>query len=331
MMARKKLLSNISGFTMIGMLITTGLMGGLTLILNQIALRQIIVQRTAETGMEISEMVQQVVYALRDEKACLNTIAQVTGPIVTGSTYSLTSIMRKNNPAKTLLTSGNTYRNDLIRIESIVLTDVETSTGSSSIGEMNLKIVFIKNSRMIEGNKRVVKKFPVTVEMAPNGQALYCTSHIDASLASAKKKLCMEIGGIFDDNTLTCSSPLAGKQCPSGEYMVGFDNGMNPVCTAPTRAGSFDEEKNCYLLTTYNNGNYLSGISGNPWRIVSSDPIENNQIWQLELQDTGGHSRDFIDNQKADCKGDGYTDQFRTISQTPNVYRHNLVFHYCCR
>ena len=323
--------NNIKGFSLIGLMASVGLMGGLVLILAQLSQEQISIQKKVETEIAIGELYQKITRLLQDQQSCMSTVG--SGTILTpGVTRSLNSIKNKsgedvivkNNPG-----DGTSYSNGLLRISSLEFRDI---TVNGSMAVFTLHVTFEKMSKAIKGENRVTKKFPLAVELNPGNQALYCTSHIDASLSSAKKELCAEVGGIFDENNQTCSSSIANKRCPEGQFMVGFDNNMNLACTPPGASAPFEVGKNCYLLTTYNNGNYLGVGSGSPWILTpGNNPIGTSTIWQLELQDTGGYSTDFIANHKARCVGDNYTDQFRTTSQTLGEYRFNLIFHYCCR
>ena len=312
-------------------MVSVGLTGGLVIILSQLSREQISIQKKVETEIAIAELYLKINRLLQNKQSCINTVG--VGTILTpGLTRTLNSIknakgedvIAKNNPDE-----STSYSNRLLKIPSLELGDISVS-GNTAV--LNLNVTFKKMSTAIKGQNQVTKKFPLAVELGPLNQALHCTSHIDASLSYAKSELCVEIGGIFDENNQTCSSAVAGKQCPAGKLMVGFDNDMNLACTAPPRTVPFQAGMNCYLLTTYNNGNYLEAVSGNPWFMIPGNaPVSPSLIWQLELRDTGGYSTDFIYNKKAYCVGEGYVDRFRTISQNLGEYRFNMIFHYCCR
>ena len=324
-------INNTKGFSLIGLMASVGLMGGLALILAQLSREQITIQKKVETEIAIGELYQKITRLLQDQQSCMSTVGVGTA-LAPGSIQAINSIKNKNGEDVIIKNNpgdGTSYSNRLLRISSLEFRDI---TVNGSMAVFDLHVTFEKMSKTIKGEKRVTKKFPMAVEINPNNEALYCTSHIDASLSSAKKELCAEIGGIFDENTQTCSSALANKRCPEGKFMVGFDNNMSLACASPGASAPFEAGKNCYLLTTYNNGRHVGSGSGNPWvPIPGSNPVGPNTIWQLELRDTGGRSTDFIANHKASCVGDNYTDRFRTISQVLGEYRFNLILHYCCR
>ena len=310
---------------------TIGLTGGLVMILGQLSREQLSIQKKVETEIVISELHQKIVRSLNDKQSCINTVGvgTILSPGFTRSINSVKNAKGQNIVVKAGSGSGTSYGNGLIRIPTLELIDIAVN-GNTAV--LNLQITFEKMSRTIKGHNRVTKKFPLAVQISANNQALHCTSHIDASLSTAKRELCEEVGRSFDYDNQTCSLSIANQQCPQGEFMMGFDDDMNLACAPAPGSAPFEAGKNCYLLTTYNNGTYLSGISGSPWfSVVGSSPIPPTLIWQLGLRDNGGYSTNFIAGQKATCIGDGYTDQFRTISQKLNIYRQNLVFHYCCR
>ena len=310
---------------------TVGLTGGLVLIMAQLSREQISIQKKVETEIAIAELYQKINRMLENKQACINTVGAGT-VLAPGSTVPLASIKNQkgeNVVVKTNPGDNTSYSNRLLKIPTLELRDI---TVNGNVALSNLHITFEKMSKIIKGPDKTSKNFPLAVEVNPNNQALYCTSHMDASLSSAKRELCTEMGGLFDNNDQTCNSALANKQCPDGELIAGFDNNMNLVCVPPPSSAPFEAGKNCYLLTTYNNGSSLSSGSGSPWSpVVGNNPIAPTMIWQLELNNTGSNSNDFIDNHKARCIGDGYVDRFRTISQNLGEYRFNLIHHYCCR
>ena len=310
---------------------SVGLMGGLFLILAQLSRQQLNIQKKSEADIAITELSLKINHLMQKKQSCTNTLGE--GIILTaGTTIPLNKIKNDFGQdvfVKAVPGDNTTYSNGLLKVSSLELGDIVIE---NNMAELNLNVVFEKVGKTTGGYKKVVKKFPLSVELNSNNQVLYCTSHMDATLAATKMELCADMGGAFDDNTGTCSSAVANKKCPSGQYMVGFDDNMNLICTPPPSSAPFQKGFNCYLLTTYNNGSYLGGAGDSPWSfIMGNNPIHSALIWPLQLQDVGGYSASFISDHKASCFGDGYMDRFRTISQDLGIYRLNMVLHYCCR
>ena len=272
----KNKISNIKGFSVAALLVAAGMMGGLAMVLANLTKQQMGIQIKAESAAEINELSQRITYALKNGLACLETINQ--GPSnrdLSGvSSYGISTVYeidRTQNPPTTrpFIQAGGIYRNRLIQIgnsgqDAMEMVDVSTS---STTGSMNLKVTFIKNNRAIKAGpfKKVVKKFPLNVELATatNKVVIRCLSHRDSAVAAAKQYVCEEWGGTYTSSTGTCSSAVAKKQCPGPshplpnkiqtqqEYFQGFDNKMDPICAPPPSPTPHDLGNNCYLLTTY--------------------------------------------------------------------------------
>ena len=264
----KKIIFNIQGFSVAGLLVAAGMMGGLTMVLAQLTKQQFAIQRRAESGAEINEMSLKITRILQNEQACLNTIGKGTDLSLTTPPPDISSIHDKNNPPNIVFTEGQAYRNRLIKVRDISLEDINLP--NSETGELNIQVTFVKRNPAVKGKKEDVKKFSITVELDGSGKVVRCTSHQDSSVAAAKKAVCTQWGGIYNPLPGTCSHATASKRCPGPadpnnpqpsdpeqQYLVGFNDDMSldcsilpsstphPVATATTPG------RNCYLLTTY--------------------------------------------------------------------------------
>ena len=333
------------GFSVAGMLVAAGMMSGLALVLSQLSKRQMVIQRKAETGVEIAELSQRITRTLQDGDACLATMAQVTTPLANGSTYSINSVM---NASGAFLTVNNVYRNRLIRIGAIDLTDVSIPAApGDDIGQLNLQVTFVKNSKAITGQNKVIKKFPLAVELDPantlTNNVLGCLSLQDGALDVAKREICPRMGGVYNSDG-TCTNRLIGQSCPGDttatpptqEYLQGIDANHDLVCALPPPSRSHPAGYNCYLLTTYSF--YEMGAS----RI----PFVNNETgivgdWRMKLAaSSSGYIGSFKGNTgltsfdgKETCDSDYPKEKFhriRGVSVGGGYEAIALVFHYCC-
>ena len=342
------------GFSVAGLLVAAGVMSGLALVLSQLSRRQMVIQRKAETGVEVAELSRKITRALQDGNACFETIRRATTTLDTSAApYSVSDIMergRGGNPPQAFLTQGGTYRNRLVRIDSMELTDVAIG---GDIGQLNLKVTFEKNSRAITGQKTVIKTFPLAVQLAPATTpptprtVLSCISLRDGALDVAKREVCPEMGGLYNPDG-TCTSRLLGQECPPGDatatppvprqYLQGIDTNHNLVCAVPPPSSPHPPKFNCYLLTTYNFFNYQD--ANIPWDNMGSLGNEPVKRWRIKLKNSGTYRNQFVGappnpspgdyNGKEACES-GYTQHFHRSHRMGNNKNQSLVFHYCCR
>ena len=324
--------NNSGGFSLVGLMVASGLMVGLSLVLAQMSKQQILIQKKSEMAMDIALLTQKTVRVLQDKQACLNTVGEGVA-LASGNTIPISRIQDGNGRdiiVKSDSSGVPTYGDGTLKVIALDLTDIVVN---GEVGDLNLRVTFEKMGKAARVPKRSIKKFPLSVELTPSGQVRYCTSHLDAAVSAAVREVCPDLGGTYDSNIQSCTSALANKKCPTGQYMTGFDEDMNLLCASPPPSNPHFGRPVCYLLTTYNNGSYLGAGGDSPWRLIvaGSNPIHSSLVFHVASQNTGSDSADFIDNVKATCRGDGYSDQFRSIIQSTDTYRLNLILHYCCR
>ena len=361
----EKKISNVNGFSVAALLVAAGMMGGLALVLAQISKQQMIIQRKAEAGAEIGELTLNITNLLKNEQACFNTIGANT-TLAANTTYTRNSILNEdNNIVFRSSTSSNptTYRNQLIRIDSIELTDVEID---NTVGNLSLQIDFVKHGKSITGAKQVTKKIPLSVEVdtANSNEVLRCISLENAPVAAAKQDLCIEWGGQYDPGSQTCNSLLANRECPGPdpndptdttpqEFLAGVNNDMTLNCKTLSPFNP-PTNRNCYLLTTYlihwqldfGVGNpslwipptpsgitgptrvSMMGRGGNIWRRLPAHPM--GPPWKrFGLETMSAPVRNFLDNSKSTCAS-GYNEFYRKATKE-RINTAELMYHYCCK
>ena len=328
---------------MAGMLAAAGMMGGLALVLAELGKQQLSLEKKSASNLEVNALTQQIRRIIYDDAACRNTIGATT-VLATGTTPTpvasvpLDSIRNKNGTEVFKKKShpvdpDTTYGNDLIQIEQLLLRDIIISSGTIRTAEVNLRVIFEKTSRAITGYNRVIKDFPLSVELnATNNTPSRCYSDLQAAETIAKKQLCESLGGTYDDANGECPPPMASQCTNTTSVVGGFDNSGNVDNTA-CRAlpGSLHPTgENCFLLTDFN-------MNRSEYRIYSSfqrrsDPRDVQFLGSRN--DLGGGT--IIDTNTTSCPN-GYTERFFTpfVENSNNIFagstENGLLEKYCCR
>ena len=317
---------NSKGFTLFGVVLAAGMTGSLSLLLAQMSKQQVVTQKKAETGAEIIQTTSRISRMLQGNAACVNTLTGGSGSvtITNGGTIGLTSLRDKNN--NSFMSTGTTYSNGLIELSNIAVKNIALN---STTGKLDVVITLRKANSAIKGPKDVVKTFPLAVEVDSSNNLLRCHSHIEVAIAAAKKNLCMEMGGNYDANTLSCTSAVANKQCPSGEYIVGFEDDMSLKCqqfTGTSGGVRHPPGYNCFLQATYNNTTNLTApyASNNSWFKIM---LTNEAIWKWRVKNSCGTY--FCRHQISDCPP-SHASKYRRISISSGN-RFDLMLHYCCK
>ena len=315
-----------NGFTLIGVILAAGMTGSLSLLLAQMSRQQLVTQKKAETGAEIIQTTSRISRMLQNNAACVNTLTSGTGSLTinNGGTIGLTDLRDKNNNA--FMSAGTTYSNGLIQLSNIAVKNV---TLNNTTGKLDVTVTLRKASPAIKGQKNVVKTFPLAVEVDSSNRLIRCRSHLQAAVSAAKKTLCMEMGGTYNTNTLSCTSALANKQCPSGEYIVGFEDDMGLKCqhfAASSGHVRHPPGYNCFLQATYNNTANLTDhySPSNSWFKIM---LLNEAIWKWRVKNSCGTY--FCRHQISDCPP-SHASKYRRVSISSGN-RFDLMLHYCCQ
>ena len=231
------------GFSMVGMLVAAGLIGGLALMFANMTRNQMASQKRIETEAEITAVTQRIVRTLYDGDACRHTLSTHSNPsslpvISNGATLNLGSIRSKND--KEVFKRGSTYGNGLVKIRSLKLLSPAV-TGNSA--EAKLEVVMEKVSRAITGYKKKKKEYPLTLTLGTGNRLSGCVS--DVSPAG----MCADLGGTWDNTALTCSFSGSLGQCNPDEYFRGLASDGTMICADPL------------LYATCPSGKYLQGLA----------------------------------------------------------------------
>lgn len=215
-----------SGFSLVELMVASGLLGGLAIYLLNISKQQTVVEKRAETSFEINTISGTISQSLLNKDSCAQTLG--VGNIINNGTQ-LNEI--RNRSGNVLFNKIATYGNNQLKLTQIIIKDLVTSGvgGGNRYGEAKIDITFEKVSKLIEGNKTINRAFPIQVELSPTNALLSCYSSVDNAVATAKLEMCASLNGVFDVPTDKCnlnafdvaSAPLV-YEAVSSQYLNDF-------------------------------------------------------------------------------------------------------------
>ena len=225
------------GFSIVGVLVAAGMMGGLALYLANISRQQHVTQRKAETGAELTGLHHRIIAVLYDGDACLKTLGE-------GSVL-------QNGPVAELLNKGGTpvvkTGEEIKRVLVVDKMEIQNITGTGQTKEAELKVK-IKKLGVANAGMMTERVFGLTVELDSAGKITRCHHTLDSKEHGIKTAMCTEMGGemVTDPGggagTVCSISGLYKKHCESqggtytdppgtgttGTQRIGTCN-MNPV------------------------------------------------------------------------------------------------------
>ncbi len=207
-------------------MIAAGLVGGLSLGYLQIAQNQDTFQKKVEADFEIDMIALDIFQTLSDDDACAKTL---------GNSVSEGKVLTqiKNSADKAVFQAAKQYGQNLIKIDSIVLRNLDITT--DSIGSVDVAVTFEKTSKTIKNAKKEVRRIPLsiratasTVECNPDGSERFVTD--------LKKSLCDSLSGelkthndSFSGVVEECFLPFDESFCP--HFASGVDENGKLICT----------------------------------------------------------------------------------------------------
>ena len=331
------LLRNMRGFSMVGIIMAFGMLGGLALVLAKLSTQQMGLQKKIESQYELNTLVQHIGRTTYDQTACIRTIEKDSSGSPTqfavGITIGLKNIKNKNG--REVFRKNRIYGNGLIKILDISLEDIVIN---GTTAETNLRITFEKVARTIAGYKKSGKIFPLSVELNAAGRPIGCYSDLNNAVTTAKKQICDDFG-TYDPTGETCRSSIAFR-CPEGQILMGFDGDGNLLCNTLSSDGPHPTGYNCFLLANYTGNHGLMGQFQPIWS-RRNDPVLLDR-WMHCFGVTGETSCNSASLQEAallSCPA-GYASRYVSPGDSINgprggeyipVSTHFLVEHYCCK
>ena len=257
----KRVLRN-KGFSVVGVIVAAGMMGGLALFLADLTKQQQVSQRKAETGVELTGLYHKINSVLYDGESCTVTLGIGSSIPMSGTNQTRTITQLKNKAGTVVVRQGSGGDiNRMLRVESIVLKNVRGNTGMTREADMEFVI-----KRLGAANKghTTVKKFPLTIELQslPNTMAR-CHHTLDAKEEGIKEAMCMGLGGTF-----VASSGSVPSKCSMDVVFRRFCVSLQGTYTPGTPIGT------CNIADKYVDtaGDVMTG----PLRAPSGSRFEGN-------------------------------------------------------
>ena len=114
----------------------------------------------------------------------------------------------KNRSGTVVLEKGKKIKNLLI-VESMFIKDIRGTTGKTR--EADVEVTVKKTSTAITGYDKIVRRYPVTVELDSSSKIARCHHTLNDNEQKIKERMCTEIGGVLEPfvigatNVLRCS------------------------------------------------------------------------------------------------------------------------------
>ena len=254
------------GFSILGIVVSAGVASGLAIVLTSITKDQQVSQKKTETFFEISNLSYLILRTLENGDACTQTLGTGTR-IVNNTRWS--SI--KNRDGEVVLDKTNEYGNGLVKIQSLSPKNINIR---GNTGNMNLQVTLEKLDTIDDENKKIIKMFPLSIDVDDSGGLVRCRSNRSNIVSTARERMCRVLDGVFDPVTEKCNLDhlLLDGQKQICENMEGvFDPGtpkcdMNPFVTKTVKAicksvqGTFNDlTGKCLLISSshYSDGEKL--------------------------------------------------------------------------
>ena len=178
-------LRNDHGFSIVGVLVAAGMLGGLSLYLATVTRQQHVTQRKAETGAELVGLHHKIIAVLYDSDACLATLGK-------GNTLQvgpLNKLVNKGN--KTMLAIGDEINRNL-KVEQMEIDKITNAGPQTKEAEIKvtLKKLGVANAGVI-----TEKVFKITVELDSAGKIARCHHTLDSKEHGIKTSMCEDVGG----------------------------------------------------------------------------------------------------------------------------------------
>ena len=221
------------GFSIVASIVAAGMIGGLALVLANIIRQQQTMEKVLDTNFEVNSMFNYITEVLKDKKACLFTL-RPNMPVTNGRSIDYI----KNQGTGIIFNTTDVYGNGLLKIASMTLQNVRISGGS---GEVDLKIIFEKQSRAIKGYNKVSRVVPLSVEVNGSNLLVQCRHAIDEfpeivkgalmdpsialvnnKIAVARERFCVGLGGVYDSSAQSCTFPTPAPPSSPGDPDIPF-------------------------------------------------------------------------------------------------------------
>jgi type II secretory pathway pseudopilin PulG len=236
-------LKNEKGFSLAEVMVAAGLLGALSLAVNQLIMNQSKSVKTVEKKFELVSTASTIRTILSDRAACHNTFGINAGPPATG-TYdpnnvaagTITEIRNRNDDvmfeSNTDPSLAKKYGNGQIKIISLSLSSANTAPiPANSTGLSELTIVFNRGGA-IYGTETISKVIQLNTRTDAAGILMDCGTTAVNDLIANTTALCDAIGGTYDPTGRSgagdCHTLQPNNQTTlTGDLVVGGASTLN--------------------------------------------------------------------------------------------------------
>ena len=211
-----------AGLSLVAVIVASGAVSGLSLVIANLNKQQLFIQRKVKTHFEISNISNSILSMLFDSRACTYTLGGSGITVFDGRPVPAI----KNQKGSNKFTTNKSYGSNTFNIESIALADVILPAGSPQ-GSANLKVTFKKIGKALKGYQKVVKSYPLSLDLDTALRMTSCHTSHEGVIFSVSSNSCSQVGGIYNATT--------GKCIPSALRIASkkFCEGIGGVFAAP--------------------------------------------------------------------------------------------------
>ena len=235
-----------AGFSLISVIMASGAIAGLSLVLASLNKQQGVIQRKVRTHFQVQNVSNAILRLLFDSRACTESLD--LGSFITNG-RPISSI--KNSSGKDIFSIGKKYGNNSILIETITLDNVNASNQSGS--SANLKITFKKVGQAVKGYDKVVKDFPLALDLDSSSKLVSCYSNHQFIMSTVTSNSCNQVDGAFDPQTGKCIPSALRIASKNFCEKIGAIH-TNPKCDLENIKANAIETMCAHLGGTYQQG-----------------------------------------------------------------------------
>lgn len=203
--ATLRALRNQSGFSLVELMVASGLVGLLAVATMKISDINMKSLKRSEASLETQSIVVAITNNLLNGESCVNTLSPVGG---LSNGKNVTEIRNRVNRA--IFNTTDSYGTRALKIKSMKVRDLDITpstipAGQKGYGELNLLVRLERLSSQISVSSKIVeKKIPLKVEVDSSKRVLRCYAATENAVDTAKAAACNNIGGVFDSATDEC-------------------------------------------------------------------------------------------------------------------------------
>ena len=258
-------MKNQKGFTLVQTMVALGIMAVASVGLMKVSKQTAKTQKRAEVFQDIFTIENRIQLMMVNPLNCAASLGPIGTPVQNGKEITIRRVTDAN-PAGEIIYQGNdtVYYNNL-RVENIRLADVNLQPDNGSlVGSANIELVYYKTSNLLDQqNTRYVKKIEVPRILADAaGNMQSCQSDEAQAAIEAARRLCRNIGGVFDNEiNRNCVFPGVGNQ--PAEQTTVLEDRLDPryfetAGDTVTGTANFNGSVNLNDITTLNGSSFIN-------------------------------------------------------------------------